>query len=116
MSFHQLSPELPVDTPYGSGRAIAVIDYSPSDDLLWVCVIDDTGEVWTINNRDIRVTKNITLGRRVERVEERVPKTVRVCTSCGMVEEKGVPLGSYALSCLPRPGREHTWGPWGQWQ
>lgn len=59
----QLSPMLPVITPKGSGYAFLVIDYSQEHDLLFSVIIDDTGEIWTFNNKEIRATANITMGR-----------------------------------------------------
>jgi hypothetical protein len=60
----QLNPPIPVSTPRGEGYAMLVIDYSQEHDLLW-CVFLDFGEVWTFQNKDIRVIKNQTLGRNV---------------------------------------------------
>lgn len=71
MSTHailQLNPPIPVDTPKGSGMATLLIDYGPEYDLMWVTFIDDTGECWTWPNPKIRAQKNITLGRRTEKV------------------------------------------------
>lgn len=59
----QLNPCIPVVTPRGKGWAMVLIDYSQEHDLLWVVTQDSTGEVWTYQNKDIRVQKNITLGR-----------------------------------------------------
>ena len=39
-----------------------VIDYSQEHDLLYVCAMDN-GEIWTLNNKTIRVQNNISLGR-----------------------------------------------------
>jgi hypothetical protein len=63
----QLNPQIPMDTPKGSGRAIFLIDYSPDDDLYWLVAIDATGELWMFANKYVRATKNITLDRRVEK-------------------------------------------------
>jgi len=73
VSYTELHREQPLDVlpggeyPAGSGRAIAVIDYGPSDNLLWVVAMDATGECWTVPNKAVRFTKNISLGRRVKR-------------------------------------------------
>lgn len=63
MIFTQLNPPIPITSPKGSCLAIAVIDYGPEWDILWVCAQDDTGECWTWSNREIRFQKNVTLGR-----------------------------------------------------
>lgn len=61
---HQLDPPLPVHV-MGSGNAVAhlVIDYGPEYDLLWVCILDRDGEIWTVPNPDVRGRWNQTLGR-----------------------------------------------------
>jgi hypothetical protein len=50
-------------TPKGKGFARVLIDYGPEFDLYWAVFITATGEVWTFSNRDVRASKNITLGR-----------------------------------------------------
>ena len=61
----QLSPVLEVDTPKGRGHAEFLIDYGPEADLLWVVVIRDTGEIWTLRNADLRATANVSIGRKL---------------------------------------------------
>jgi hypothetical protein len=62
----QLNPPIPMDTPKGSGLALAVIDYGLEHNLLWVVAIDDTGEVWCVPNADVRMQKNWSAGRLIE--------------------------------------------------
>ncbi len=62
----QLNPYLPLDTPKGSAQAFLIIDYGPDFHLLFTCIQDDTGEIWTWANPDIRGVKNISLGRRIK--------------------------------------------------
>lgn len=59
----QLDPPLPLNTPKGEGMAHVLIDYGPESDLYWTVFLTDTGEIWTFSNRDVRASKNITLGR-----------------------------------------------------
>ncbi|WP_199099113.1 hypothetical protein [Dyella sp. ASV21] len=59
----QLNPPLPLATPKGDGYAHFLIDYGPESDLYWTVFITGTGEIWTFANREVRATKNITLGR-----------------------------------------------------
>jgi hypothetical protein len=59
----QLNPPIPVNTPKGSGLAWLLIDYGPEHDLMWTVAIDDTGELWTYGNPQVRAQKNITLER-----------------------------------------------------
>ena len=58
----QLQTPLPLQTPKGKAWAVAIIDYGPHWDLLWVTFIHDTGECWTFNNKDIRQEENFTFG------------------------------------------------------
>lgn len=59
----QLNPPLPLLTPKGEGFAHILIDYGPESDLYWTVFITATGEIWTFSNREVRASKNITLGR-----------------------------------------------------
>ena len=61
--FTQLNPSIPMDTPKGSGLALAVIDYGLEHSLLWVVAIDDTGEIWCVPNAEARAQKNWSAGR-----------------------------------------------------
>ncbi|MDF3982912.1 hypothetical protein P3W24_15170 [Luteibacter sp. PPL201] len=72
----QLNPPLPMNTPKGEGFAHFLIDYGPESDLYWTVFITETGEIWTFANRDVRASKNITLGR-VAPSKPRGPATPR---------------------------------------
>ncbi len=64
MSFTQLDPTLPVTVQgKGSGYAMAVIDYGPEHHLIWVVAIDETGEIWSAQNPQVRMQANWTMGR-----------------------------------------------------
>ena len=58
-----LNPPQPLSTPKGPAWAVALIDYGPDHDLLWVCFVKSTGECWTFCNGDIRQPSSITYGR-----------------------------------------------------
>lgn len=62
----QLNPPIPMSCPKGNGYAIALIDYSQEHHLHWVIAIDATCEIWTYSNPEVRMQKNITLGRNYE--------------------------------------------------
>jgi hypothetical protein len=64
MGFTQLNPQIPLSTEKGNGQAIAVIDYSEEHDLIWVVIIDETGEIWAVNNKHVRGITNWTMGRK----------------------------------------------------
>jgi len=65
----QLTPSIPLevvhteDFPCGPGEAVAVIDYSKEDDLLWVIIMDSSGEIWTVPNQFVRGIRNVSIGR-----------------------------------------------------
>jgi hypothetical protein len=59
----QLNPPIPLKTPKGNGMAWALIDYGSEFNLIWVVALDDTSEIWTFQNPDVRAQKNITMGR-----------------------------------------------------
>jgi len=63
MALTQLNPSIPLRSPKASGEAIAVIDYSKEDDLLWVIVDDATGQIWTVPNAEVRAFRNYSIGR-----------------------------------------------------
>lgn len=72
MAILQLSPAIPLKTPKGSALAHLVIDYGEESDLVWVCFQNDTGEIWSWSNKDVRAEKNITMGRTLETPAEPV--------------------------------------------
>ncbi len=61
----QLNPTIPIVrlSDGMKGFAFAIIDYSQEHDLLFICAMDDA-EIWTLSNKDIRMQKNISLGRK----------------------------------------------------
>lgn len=59
----QLNPPLPLETPQGKAWAHFIIDYGLEHDLLWVCFQDETRDCWTWSNKQIKIQKNITVGR-----------------------------------------------------
>ena len=62
--FTQLNPPLPVTIlDRGRGLAMAVIDYGPEHNLIWVTALDDSGEIWCAPNPKVRMQTNWTMGR-----------------------------------------------------
>lgn len=59
-----LEPPIELDTPRGRGWAIIFRDYGHDIDDLWTVVINDTGEIWTFRNPEVRAVANVTFGRR----------------------------------------------------
>lgn len=65
--FCQLNPSIPLYVlDKGSGEAIGVIDYSKEDDLMWVVILDLTGEIWVEPNNQVRGIKNYSIGRNLK--------------------------------------------------
>ena len=60
----QLNPTIPIIRISDGlrGYAFMCIDYSQEHDLFFTCGMDD-GEIWVLNNKDIRLQNNITFGR-----------------------------------------------------
>jgi hypothetical protein len=60
----QLNPTIPIIriSDKMNGYALVIIDYSQEHHLLFVCAMDN-GEIWTLNNKEIRIQKNISLDR-----------------------------------------------------
>lgn len=63
MTIIQLDPPLPMNTPKGEAIAHFLIDYGMESHLMWVCFQAETGECWTWSNPEIRIQKNISMGR-----------------------------------------------------
>lgn len=59
----QLNPTIPLKTPKGDGYAILLLDYSQEHNLVWVVALDESGEIWSFQNPEVRMIKNITMGR-----------------------------------------------------
>lgn len=59
----QLTPSIPMSTPKGDGLALFIIDYGPEHHLLWTIAINETGEIWTYPNPEVRAQKNVSMGR-----------------------------------------------------
>ena len=64
----QLNPPIPVYVVDKKVNALAHgwIDYGPEFDLLWICGLNSTGEVWIVPNSKIRLQNNITMGRTIK--------------------------------------------------
>lgn len=62
----QLDPSIPVKTPKGTAECIAWLDYGKEDNMIWVCAMDNTGEVWAVPNPDIRLLENYSIGRNLK--------------------------------------------------
>ena len=60
----QLNPMIPIVRVKDNmeGYAFLVIDYSQEHNLLFTCAMND-GEIWMLNNKEIRFDVNITMER-----------------------------------------------------
>jgi len=61
----QLNPTIPIVRVSDNmkGYAFLVIDYSQEHDLLFTCAMEN-GEIWSLNNKEIRIIENLSLGRK----------------------------------------------------
>lgn len=57
----RLDPSIPMVCPKGRGRAIMMIDASEDHHIFWVIVLDDSGQIWTCANPEVRVQANWSL-------------------------------------------------------
>ena len=67
----QLNPPIPMICPKGEGLALFMIDYGIEHNLCWVIAINETSEIWTYQNPDVRAAKNITFHRYGDKHEKR---------------------------------------------
>jgi hypothetical protein len=60
----QLNPMIPIVRVLDGmgGYAFLVIDYSQEHHILFTCAMDN-GEIWTLNNKEIRFDKNVSMER-----------------------------------------------------
>ena len=61
---HELQQVLWADSPKGLALVKFLVCEGIDSDLLWITIINETGECWTFSNEDIRFCKNLTIGRR----------------------------------------------------
>ena len=68
MSMLQLTPSIPVYCDdLGKGQAIALIDYSEESYLYFVVALENGGDIWVLDNRHVKLQKNISIGRTLEK-------------------------------------------------
>jgi len=70
---HELRGVLWLETPKGLALAKFLVDRGIDADNEWICIVNDTGEIWSFDNSDVLVCKSYTLGRRTS-WEKPVPK------------------------------------------
>lgn len=90
--FTQLNPTLPLHVlDRGDGYAVGVIDYGQEHNLIWVTVLNDSGEIWCAPNHLVRFGKNWTMGRsensHIAKYKGRDPDTVKVPDMCAECTE-----------------------------
>ena len=61
----QLNPPIPMMSPKGEGMALFLTDYGCEHNHIWTIAINDTGELWSFQNPQVRMLKNITMERLV---------------------------------------------------
>jgi hypothetical protein len=70
----QLHTPIPVETPLGDAFAHLVYDYGQEHYIHFVCFLNETGECWIFDNREIRLQANLTMGVRRPPAVDKVPK------------------------------------------
>lgn len=65
-TIYEPNNRLDVITPKGKGIIWLVTDYGHETDTIYT-IIQENGELWSWTHKDIRVTQNITFGRKDER-------------------------------------------------
>jgi len=58
-----------LDTPKGKALAIIFQDYGFDHHNLWTCVVEETGEIWTFQNPEVRARADYTFGVRQAKAE-----------------------------------------------
>jgi hypothetical protein len=84
--FTQLNPTLPLHVlEKGDGYAIGVIDYGQEHNLIWVTVLNDSGEIWCAPNYTVRLGRNWTMGRKQNpAIDADRAKAAEVCADCNV--------------------------------
>ena len=64
MALTQLNPTLPVEVEgKGKGMCFAIIDTSDNHNLLFVTILDASGEIWCAPSPKVRAQSNWSFGR-----------------------------------------------------
>lgn len=86
MAIHEIQQVMWLDTPNGEVLAKFLVDRGVDADNEWICVVNETGEIWSFLNADVRVSKKYTLGRRADWRPGNAPGKV---TANGQSERNG---------------------------
>lgn len=62
---YETNNRLDVITPKGKGVIWLVIDYGHESDTIYT-IIQESGELWQWTHKDIKISQNITFGRKHE--------------------------------------------------
>lgn len=63
MIIYEPRQEVQVDTPRGRGRIFLVTEYGSEVEKIFTVILNDR-TMWEFSNQDIKVTGNITMGRK----------------------------------------------------
>jgi hypothetical protein len=74
----QLHTPIPVETPLGDAFAHLVFDYGQEHYIHFVCFLNETGECWIFDNREIRLQPNLTMGVRRPPAVDKAPKSPKL--------------------------------------
>ena len=77
MSMLRLDPPIELDVPQGRAWAHFIVDYSQDTDIVWGCVIRETGEWWWVRNKEVRSVPCRTWGVRPSELPTDAPVAAR---------------------------------------
>ena len=64
MTITRLDPPIPMYVPgKGKGWAHFLVNYGIESHNHWIIFMDETSEIWELDNTKVRAQKNITMGR-----------------------------------------------------
>lgn len=64
MIIYEPQNRIEVSTPKGEGIVWLVTDYGHETDTLYTVIINDTGELWQLTHKQIKVKSNFSYGRK----------------------------------------------------
>ena len=63
MMILEVQQSLHVDTPKGRGRVWLVTEYGVEIEKVFTVILDDTGEIWEWQPKDIKILPNLSFNR-----------------------------------------------------
>lgn len=86
---HEVQQEMYLDTPKGKSRLFAIIYLGIEASIKFLCISQDGGEIWEIDQTEARAEKNWTIGRSGN-VYSLAPHVCKACLGLGKVLPKEI--------------------------